>query len=209
MAAGDHIAVLRRRWFHIIRYWHHGIDVGDGTVIHLTGPSKRDAEVTRTSLEEFLKGGTKVIVDYSAFTTRLIMHYDMDPPRERLRTTQRIAALDIPGLGPPLRYDFALPSEQRTWATARTLPRVPVFTANTIRAIEERINDPERAIAEARKHLGEKGYDLQVNNCEHFATFCKTGRRESFQVMELMWGLAPAKSIERGRAVAEATGLER
>jgi hypothetical protein len=213
MAAGDHIAVLRRRWFYIIRYWHHGIDVGDGTVIHLTGPSKKNAEVTRTSLEEFLKGGTnKVIVDYSGFTTRLIMHYDMDPPRERLdpprerlRTTQHIDALDIPGLGPPLHYDFALPSEQRNCATVRTLPRVPVFTASKIRAIEERINDPERAIAEAQKHLGGKGYDLQVNNCEHFATFCKTGRRESFQVMELMWGLAPAKSIERGRAVAKAS----
>lgn len=209
MAAGDHIAVLRRRWFHIIRYWHHGIDVGDGTVIHLTGPSKKDAEVTRTSLEEFLKGGTKVIVDYSGFTTRLIMHYDMDPPRERLRTTQNIAALNIHGLGSPLSYDFALPSEQRTWATVSTLPREPVFSASTIKAIEARINDPERAIVETRKHLGRKGYDLQVNNCEHFATFCKTGLRESFQVMELMWDLAPAKSIERGRAVAGATGLER
>ena len=196
MAAGDHIAVLRSRWFRIIRYWHHGIDVGHGTVIHLTGPSKKDAEVTRTSLEGFVKGGTKVIVDYSAFTDRLIMHYDMDPPRERLRTT-----FEIHGRGPLLlHYDFALPSEQRTWATVPTLPRVPVFTASKIRAIEERFNDPERAIAEARKHLGEKGYDLQVNNCEHFATFCKTGRRESFQAMELMWGLAPAKGIERGRA---------
>ena len=209
MAAGDHIAVLRHRWFHIIRYWHHGIDVGDGTVIHLTGPRKKDAEVTRTSLEEFLKGGAKVIVDYSAFTTRLIMHYDMDPPRERLRITQHIAPLDIHGLGSPLSYDVKLPSEQHTWATVRTLPRVPVFSASKIRAIEERINDPVRAIAEARKHLGGKGYNLEINNCEHFATFCKTGRRESFQVMELMWGLAPAKSIERGRAVAEANGLER
>lgn len=198
---------LRRRWFHIIRYWHHGIDVGDGTVIHLTGPSKVDAEVTSTSLEGFLKGGTAVIVEYGAFTDRLVMHYDMDPPHERLRTTRHIRVFEVHGMGTPLRYDFASPSERPAWATV--LPRVPVFSASKIRTIEERINDPDGAIAEARKHLGEKGYDLQVNNCEHFATFCKTGRRESFQVMELMWGLAPAKSIERGRAVAEATGLEK
>ncbi|HKI64835.1 MAG TPA: lecithin retinol acyltransferase family protein [Burkholderiales bacterium] len=85
---------------------------------------------------------------------------------------------------------------------------MPVFTASKLRAIEERINNSEGAIAEVRKHLGRKGYDLQVNNCEHFATFCKTDRKESFQVMEFMWGLAPAKSIELGRTVAEATGLE-
>ena len=209
MAAGDHIAVLRRR-FHIFRYWHHGIDIGDGTVIHLTAePSKKDATVQSTSLEDFLKGGDKVVVDYSGFVTSLIMHYDMDPPHVRLRdvTTPRFTALEISPPGPSLRYDFASPSEQRSWAVARTLPRAPTFTASTIKAIEERINDRERAVAEARKHLGEKGYHLEVRNCEHFITFCKSGRRESFQVMELMWGLAPAGSLERGRAVAEATRL--
>lgn len=40
-------------------YWHHGIDMGDGTVIHFTGePGRRlDAAVRRTTLEHFLRGG--------------------------------------------------------------------------------------------------------------------------------------------------------
>jgi hypothetical protein len=40
-------------------YWHHGVDMGDGTVIHLTGePGRRlDAAVRQTPIERFLRGG--------------------------------------------------------------------------------------------------------------------------------------------------------
>ncbi len=61
MAAGDHIRVLRRRL-----YWHHGIDLGDGSVIHASGePGRRniDAEVRHSSIEEFARGGEIEIVD--------------------------------------------------------------------------------------------------------------------------------------------------
>jgi hypothetical protein len=30
----------------------------------------------------------------------------------------------------------------------------------------------------ARKHLSKKGYSLRINNCEHFATYCATGKRK-------------------------------
>ena len=54
MARGDHLKVRRRG------YWHHGIDCGDGTVIHYAGleREKSDAYVRRTSLAEFCKGRT-------------------------------------------------------------------------------------------------------------------------------------------------------
>ncbi len=217
MAAGDHIAVLRYRAVlglipvlrHLSRYWHHGIDMGDGTVIHLTGSikNKKNAEVKRTSLEEFLEGGTKEILNYKGFITRLFMHYELDPPRKRLRTAQPSAVIKIDPV-PSLLDDIFSASEQHYREIDRTLPKDPVFTASKIRIIEERINDRERTITEALKHLGEKGYNLLFNNCEHFATFCKTGRRESFQVDEAFWGLSPAKSIERGKAVAKANGQE-
>lgn len=53
MARGDHIRVKRRG------YWHHGIDCGDGTVIHYTGEPKdiTNARIARTSLDAFAKGG--------------------------------------------------------------------------------------------------------------------------------------------------------
>ena len=52
MAKGDHIYVWR------LGYSHHGIDCGDGTVIHFTGePLKKTASsIERTPLAEFGKG---------------------------------------------------------------------------------------------------------------------------------------------------------
>lgn len=41
---------------------------------------------------------------------------------------------------------------------------------------------PEEVIARAEGMIGQKQYDLSVNNCEHFAFWCKTGRAESPQV---------------------------
>ena len=53
MARGDHIRARRQG------YWHHGIDCGDGTVIHYTGEllHHRNASVRRTTMAEFAKGG--------------------------------------------------------------------------------------------------------------------------------------------------------
>ncbi|MCC6698825.1 MAG: lecithin retinol acyltransferase family protein [Candidatus Hydrogenedentes bacterium] len=58
MARGDHIRVRRKG------YWHHGIDCGDGTVIHYEGElfHYRDARVRKVTLAEFAKGGTVRVV---------------------------------------------------------------------------------------------------------------------------------------------------
>jgi len=57
---GDHIRVFR--YF----YYHHAIDMGDGTCIHFTGePFKKfDSYIRRTNMDVFLKGGTKKAVAY-------------------------------------------------------------------------------------------------------------------------------------------------
>ena len=39
-----------------------------------------------------------------------------------------------------------------------------------------RCSSPKKVISRAKKRLGEKRYNLLINNCEHFATWCKTGR---------------------------------
>lgn len=41
---------------------------------------------------------------------------------------------------------------------------------------------PAIAVERALSRLGERGYNLFFNNCEHFATWCKTGERRSKQV---------------------------
>ena len=39
----------------------------------------------------------------------------------------------------------------------------------------------EKTLARARSQLGHGDYDILTNNCEHFAIWCKTGKRESSQ----------------------------
>ena len=52
MAKGDHLRVWR------VFYYHNGIDVGDGTVIHFVKSkiNKFDGEIGQTSIQEFASG---------------------------------------------------------------------------------------------------------------------------------------------------------
>lgn len=68
MARGDHIYVDRLRGI----YAHHGIDTGDGWVIHYTGKNWRDPrKVQRTTVEDFAQGGDIQTKDYSEFFAAL------------------------------------------------------------------------------------------------------------------------------------------
>ena len=44
----------------------------------------------------------------------------------------------------------------------------------------------------AQDHLSKKGYSLAFNNCEHFATYCATGKKRSAQVRNVVGGIAGA-----------------
>lgn len=106
MAFGDHIYVKRGL------YTHHGVDMGDGWVIHF-------------SSADGTKSGASIC-----------------------------------------------------WA------RIEVFAGNaTVRVQAYGIRfGAEQAGERARSMLGQSGYDLFSNNCEHFATWCVTGEHSSAQV---------------------------
>jgi hypothetical protein len=106
MARADHVYVSRGL------YTHHGIDAGDGTVIHFTGEpgSKKNACIARSSSEQFLQGAQ---------------------------------------------------SKTRGYGTR---------------------DEADATIARAESQLGTSQYHLLVSNCEHFATWCCTGRKASSQV---------------------------
>ena len=42
----------------------------------------------------------------------------------------------------------------------------------------------------ARAQLDQKDYSLVFNNCEHFATYCATGKKKSSQVHKIIGGMA-------------------
>lgn len=124
MAKGDHIKVRRCRGL----YSHHGIDMGDGTVIHFAGEPfrNRHAAVCRTDMDAFLAGGKPVVVHHR---------------------------------------DGAQPVED--------------------------------VLAAAMEQLYRADYSLWRNNCEHFATYCRTGRRHSRQVGRVFraGGLAASAAV--------------
>jgi hypothetical protein len=111
MARGDQIYVFREFLNLQGVYEHHGIDCGDGTVIHYRKPSET---IERTSLATFTQG-KKV--------------YERQYPTSFL---------------------------------------------------------PDAVIQRAKSRLGERKYNLLFNNCEHFATWCKTGFSDSQQVRDFV-----------------------
>lgn len=129
MARGDQIYTLREFWNLHGFYEHHGIDCGDGSVIHYRKPSET---VERTSLAVF------------AGDRRLHVR--------------------------PYRTSFI----------------------------------PEAVVARAESRLGEQRYNLLFNNCEHFATWCKTGISQSQQVQDWMPLLAQLKTEELEQPVQTA-----
>lgn len=124
MSKGDHIFIWCGNSI-IPHFTHHGIDCGDGSVIHFTGNNskKNNFVITRTSLVSFAAGNVK--------------------------GRKEVYVLDYDVLGIP--YDL-----------------------------------PDAVIQRAENFIGKGEYNLIDNNCEHFAFFCKTGIKESYQIRKLM-----------------------
>ena len=134
MARGDHIRVQR------FMYSHHGIDCGDGTVIHYTGAlwKRKKALITRTSLDEFVGSGKVDILKYQ----------------------EDVSADEV--------------------------------------------------IKRAESRLGERAYKLLINNCEHFATWCVTGKAKSKQVRRATTTVMGTLAVVGGVLVVVARkGLQR
>lgn len=56
---------------------------------------------------------------------------------------------------------------------------------------------PEQIVIYARSCLGDKGYNLAFNNCEHFANVCTLGRFRSQQVERVLLGRLPNEEENR------------
>jgi hypothetical protein len=135
MACGDRLRVERLFAGSTVGYMHHGVDLGDGTVVHARPDDFRDpfggGRVVRTSREEFAAGGDVLVT--------------VEPPA-------------------------AFPSDV--------------------------------VAARALEHVGRDGYCPVVDNCEHFATWCATGRRSSRQVDIVLGRVAAAAARAASAASA-------
>jgi hypothetical protein len=122
MARGDQIYVYREFMNLKGVYQHHGIDCGDGTVIHYRKPSEI---VERTSFETFSRGNPVYVLQYTD------------------------------------GFCFI----------------------------------PDIVVSRAESRLNERKYNLLFNNCEHFATWCKTGISESVQIKDFVPIIAHLKTV--------------
>ena len=147
MAVGDHVYVHRLGGV----YSHHGIDVGNGAVIHYTGDDWRSSRVCRSPRVEFAMGNVVRVRSYVDF--------------------HRVASLEEFVVRETNRRVQALGDRLRGFGPADLDP------------------SPEATVARAESRLGEGGFDFLFNNCEHFATWCKTGLRDSRQI-EAIWKFA-------------------
>jgi len=53
----------------------------------------------------------------------------------------------------------------------------------------ERHLPPSEILNLAKKYLSNNGYSITLNNCEHFATYCATGKKKSKQVRKAIGGV--------------------
>jgi len=139
MARGDQIYCDREFLSLQGVYEHHGLDCGDGTVIHYR---KLSETIERTSLKIFTGENRK---------------------GENRSIGNKIY--------------------ERSYATSFT---------------------PEVVMRRATSRLGEKNYNLLFNNCEHFATWCKTGVSESSQVQDILPVLSTMNPDELATPIREA-----
>ncbi len=71
------------------------------------------------------------------------------------------------------------------------------------RTYEERLPHSE-SLRIAREHLSEKGYSLPGNNCEHFATYCATGKKKSKQVRRAIGSIFAITLVATGSFILKA-----
>ena len=159
MAQGDHIYVERINGV----YAHHGIDYGDGSVIHYTSKNWRQRpKVQHTSVAEFAKLGKVQVKNYDAFleTLRATGSLQQKTSYQINRLLSRLRGVDL---------------EKLDWS-------------------------PEAVIARAEARIGEQAFNIVFHNCEHFATWCKTGISSSEQVSAIWKVTMTAPEFVRYRA---------
>ena len=150
----------------IFGYKHFGVYSGRRNVIHYTkeGGEPFNGVIRETSLTKFLDGDSDCYV----------CSFDK---RGRQRGSES-ALLPTGILG--------------TAALAR--PSTPVFDFlfgmkdiyDLLFGEQAKLFSAAETVTRARSRIGEHGYNLLLNNCEHFAVWCKTGVEKSEQVEEII-----------------------
>ena len=136
-------------------YEHYGVYVGNGKIVHFT--SADEGETDETSMENASVKETSFNEFLDGSKDYFVLHF-----AKGRRVPSKIQA----------RTNFNLYDVNLTYYEFSDCGEMVLYS-------------PEETVKRAYSELGKKGYSLLVNNCEHFAVWCKTGRRESYQVKNI------------------------
>ena len=149
----------------IFGYKHFGVYSGNRKVIHYakSGGDAFDGVICETSLAKFLDGDNDCYVCLFDNSGRRQSSENALLPAGifgAVAGTPRVSVFDLL-IGMKEIYDLLFGEEAKLYSAKETVER-------------------------ARSRIGEHGYNLLLNNCEHFAVWCKTGVEKSEQVEEII-----------------------
>ena len=164
-------------------YSHYGVYVAEGNhVIHYTGangPNDFNGIVRETTLDEFLNGAE----------TFNICTFPEHPVNDIIPSSSHM-------LGEARRgsvIDDLTPNPSSYAGDGKKTPQSSKYTLfqlwQLIKAAKLKdyhLYSGDETVQRARSKLGQGGYNLALNNCEHFAVWCKTGIRDSSQVNHVL-----------------------
>lgn len=151
-------------------YWHYAVYDNVNRVIHYTSKgSDTSGEniVSETNFEHFLRGGQsfEIVIFPETFIDERTYVKGVMPS-----TCNGI--IDFPN-----SYNLFLIFAKTLTSASLAITRV----YEELKALNYRLIEPDEVIARAEKKLGENKYNLMLNNCEHFAVWCKTDVYDSHQ----------------------------
>lgn len=149
-----------------VPYEHYGVYIGDGRVIHYTTLSSGidlDLQIVETSFKTFLKTNEEFFI--------LSFEHLKQPVKSGLIPIHNIKDTFCP------KCDEFLKNLQEV--------------REMLKKSEMKLYSPKETVQRAKSRLGEKKYNLLLNNCEHFAIWCKTGLSKSYQVEKVLKVLIP------------------
>ena len=106
-----------------------------------------------------------------------ILSFDIHgPPRPSWAPVRRTGCT-------PLSWGLTVGYKANPSVKASVVRRDVPFKSNIYEVVHDKeYYSPDQTVKRAQSHLGEHGYHVVTNNCEHFANLCVEGKAHSKQV---------------------------
>lgn len=139
-------------------YRHFGVFSGNNNVIHYVRANEDplDGVIKETSMQNFMGNDKNLHVCYCNDYGKRVSEFHYD--------------------------NFNIPQKTNDFHRLKMAYEIYSFTKNDT----VKLYSPMETVARARSKLGERGYNLLLDNCEHFAVWCKTGLCQSEQVEKFL-----------------------